>query len=359
MKMRMRTMVVPTLLGVAAAVALPAAAQARTKTVDMGTPVKYQKQLQQTLQADANAFFPNGITVHAGDKVRFVPVGFHSVDLPKRKSGPVPLISSTGQKEPVVNDAAGTPFWFSNVTDVLGFTPSLLASNFGKSVAYNGRKQVLSGLPLAPKVKPMTVRFTKAGTYVYHCNIHPGMTGKVTVKKARAAIPSAKADRKAVKRQAAKAIATAKTLAAVKAPANTVDVGVAGKGGVERFAMVPATLSVGVGQPVKFRMTPGTREVHTATFGPGSPDQPTSYLGQIEAGFNAVPFDGRSVYPSDPGPASITPALHGNGFWNTGAMDHSSATVLPSSMSVTFGAPGTYQFFCLVHPFMHGTISVK
>ena len=56
---------------------------------------------------------------------------------------------------------------------------------------------------------------------------------------------------------------------------------------------------------------------------------------------------------------SITPTLHGNGFWNTGGMDNSSATALPSSMSVTFGAPGTYQFFCLVHPFMHGTISVK
>jgi plastocyanin len=355
--MRMRV-TMPVTIGVALAVALPAAAQARTKTVDMGTPVKLAKQLQ-PLSADANAFFPNGVTIHAGDKVRFVPVGFHSVDLPARKGSPVPLISPTGQKEPVVNDAAGAPFWFSNVADVLGFTPSLLASSFGKTLAYNGGKPVLSGLPLAQKIKPMTVRFTKAGKYVYFCNVHPGMKGTVTVKKAGAAIPSAKADRKAVKRQAGKAIAAAKKAATVKAPTNTVDVGVAGKGGVERFAMVPSTLSVGVGQTVKFRMSARSREVHTATFGPGAPDQPATYLGEIEAGFNAVPFDGRAVFPSDPGPATLTPTLHGNGFWNTGAMDHSSATALPSSMSVTFGAPGTYQYFCLVHPFMHGTITVK
>ncbi len=358
--MRMRTTVVPALLGLAAVVALPAAAQARTKTVDMGTPVKFQKQLQQTLQADANAFFPNGITIHAGDKVRFVPVGFHSVDLPKRKSGPVPLISSTGQKEPVVNDAAGTPFWFSNVTDVLGFTPSLLASNFGKSVAYNGRKQVLSGLPLAPKVKPMTVRFTKAGTYVYHCNIHPGMTGKVTVKKARAAIPSAKADRKAVKRQANKAIATAKTLAARQG---------AGEHGRRRRRRQGRRRALrdgpgdAVGRRRTARQVPHDRPARArSTRRPSAPARRTSrratWARSRPASTPCRSTAARSTRAT-PGRRASRPTLHGNGFWNTGAMDNSSATVLPSSMSVTFGAPGTYQFFCLVHPFMHGTISVK
>jgi len=26
--------------------------------------------------------------------------------------------------------------------------------------------------------------------------------------------------------------------------------------------------------------------------------------------------------------------------------------------TVTFAAPGTYQFFCMIHPFMHGTVTV-
>jgi plastocyanin len=259
----------------------------------------------------------------------------------------------------VTADAAGAPFWFSGVAPVLGFTPTLGASSFGKTLAYTGRKAVRSGLPLAATPKPMTVRFKKAGSYVYFCNVHPGMKGTVTVKKGSAAIPSAKADRKAVKRQANKAIAAAKKAAKVKAPANTIDVGVAGKGGLERFAMVPSKLTVGVGQSVTFRMSSKTRDVHTATFGPGSPDKQGTYLGEIEAGFNAVPFDGRAVYPSDPGPASLTPALHGNGFWNTGLMDEVSATPLKSSGTVSFGAPGSYTYFCLVHPFMVGTITVK
>ena len=41
-------------------------------------------------------------------------------------------------------------------------------------------------------------------------------------------------------------------------------------------------------------------------------------------------------------------------------MDRSSTTpALPSSNAVTFAAPGTYQFYCLIHPFMHATITVQ
>jgi plastocyanin len=349
----------PVAIGVVAAIALPTAAQAATKTVDMGTPVKYQKTLNGRFTADANAFFPNGVTVHVGDAVRFVPVGFHTVDLPRRKGSPMPLITPTSQVESGVNDAAGVPFWFNGIAPVLSFTPALAQSRFGKTVSYNGRSRVASGLPLANKPKPMTVRFTRAGSYVFYCNVHSGMKGTVVVKPRGATIPSAKADRRRVARQAAAALATAKHLATVKPPAGTVDVGVAGAGGVERFAMVPGNFKASVGQTVTFRMSPGTREVHTAAFGPGSPGQKGSYLGEVEAGFNAVPFDGRAVYPSDNTPVTLTPSHHGNGFWNTGAMDRSAATPLPSSGSVTFGAPGTYRYFCLVHPFMHGTITVK
>jgi plastocyanin len=51
--------------------------------------------------------------------------------------------------------------------------------------------------------------------------------------------------------------------------------------------------------------------------------------------------------------------LHGNGFWNSGVLDGSSATPLPNSSKVTFGAPGTYNFYCLIHPFMKGSVVVQ
>ena len=43
----------------------------------------------------------------------------------------------------------------------------------------------------------------------------------------------------------------------------------------------------------------------------------------------------------------------------SGALDRSSTTPqLPPSSLVTFSAPGTYQFYCMIHPFMHGTVTV-
>jgi len=67
------------------------------------------------------------------------------------------------------------------------------------------------------------------------------------------------------------------------------------------------------------------------------------------------------VWPSDDpakGPASVTLASHGNGFWNSGVLDAAAASPPPSSSSVTFAAAGTYKLYCLVHPFMVGTVVV-
>jgi plastocyanin len=126
---------------------------------------------------------------------------------------------------------------------------------------------------------------------------------------------------------------------------------------------VPSDVTVATGDTLRFRMSPGSFDVHTATAGPGNPESdPNSYLGQIAASFQGGPaFDPRGAYPSDepPNPATLTPLLHGNGFWNTGVMDTSNASPLPESGSVTFGAPGTYDFYCLIHPFMKGTVTVQ
>ena len=128
--------------------------------------------------------------------------------------------------------------------------------------------------------------------------------------------------------------------------------------------MYPATQTVPVGTTIKFSMSAKTYEVHTATFGPGNPEtEPTSYLGDLANHFANDPvFPSQAVYPSDPppaGPAALTPTLHGNGFWNSGLLDVDKATPLPTSNAVTFAAPGTYNFYCLVHPFMKGTVVVQ
>jgi plastocyanin len=349
------------LLGTAGVMfALPVAAQAASKVVYMGTPPKYAKTFNETYQSDANDFFPHGTTVHVGDSIKFTPVGFHNVDLLVKGGKGNALIVPDGKKVADSNDAAGTAFWFNGL-DELGFNPKLFASSFGKSVSYSGAKTVNSGLPLADKPKPFTVKFTKVGSYTYLCDVHAGMKGTVKVVKKSAHAPSAKAHAKAIADQAARDLKEIKKLSKTAVPTGVVDVGVAGEYGTELFGFLPSDITVPTGTTLKFRLTSGSVETHTATTGPGDPDKaPTSYLGTLAKSFEAPTVDPRAAYPSDtPGtPASLTTTLHGNGFWNSGALDAASASPLPADNSVTFAEAGTYTFYCLIHPFMKGTVKV-
>jgi plastocyanin len=339
------------------AVAIPSAAQAKTKTVAMGVPTaKLQKKFQKR-GSDVNDFFPHGTTIHAGDKIKFLPTGFHTVDLPAKGGRVNPFIAPQG---PISgsNDAAGAPFWFNGQPN-LGFNPVLFDFGFGKKLTYNGKKAVLSGLPIQPKPKPMVVKFAKAGNYTYFCNLHPGMKGVVHVRPGSKKVPSAAADKKTLAKQVTRDLKIAKGLANTIVPANTVYVGSAGPHGVEFFGMFPLEgLNVHVGDSVNFTMSKGSFEDHTATFGPGDPNDPNTYLGQIAASLNAPTFDPRLAYPSDNTPVDYTSLTHGNGFWNTGVLDRSSATPLPPRNSVTFTQPGQFKFYCLIHPFMVGTVNV-
>ena len=235
--------------------------------MSVGPPPATAKKLGQA--TTANAFFPSKLTVNVGDSVKFVPAGFHTVNLPEEGRRPAPAdrpdrAEGRGRR----TTPPAPPFWF-NGQDALSLNPAFFAPPaFGKKFTYTGAKAVESGLP-AEKSKPMTVKFTKAGTYTVYCDLHPGMKATVTVAKKGAKVPTAKQDAAAVKKQADAAVKAAKGLEKTDPGANTVDLGVAAKGGVEYFGMVPANLTVAPGTTVKFQMTKGSYEAHTATFGPG------------------------------------------------------------------------------------------
>jgi plastocyanin len=341
---------------------IPAAASAATKTVSMGIPKSAQKAFQKIGPVDVNDFFPHGTTIHVGDSIKFDPTGFHTVDIPNKGAKPLGLFVPAGTTSGVV-DAAGAPFWF-NGQPQLGFTPALGPPGlYGKKATYTGAKRVESGLPFAEKPKPFTVKFTKAGSFTYYCNVHAGMKGTVKVVAKGKSVPSAKADAKTLKAQVASTEKTAKALGKTTVAPGNVSVGASGKGGVEAFAMFPATQTVPVGTTLKFSMSAKSVDDHTATFGPGNPEtQPTSYLGDLAKRFQNDPVaPSQAAYPSEPPGTlgALSPTWHGNGFWNSGVMDNASATPLPNSNSVTFSAPGTYDFYCMIHPFMHGTVVVQ
>lgn len=341
--------------------AVPGAAQAAVKTVFMGTPPASQRALQD-LGSDVTAFFPSAVAIRVGDRVKFVPVGFHTVHLPGRAGRPGAPFVPTGRTIAGVSDAAGAPFWFNGQPEI-GGNPQVFGpgGKLGKTVVTDGTKEIQSGAPLAERPKPMTVRFTKAGLFRYVCDIHPGMRGSVRVAARSKRVPSAAADARRVSRQVAGAIAVARSLRNVKAPAKTVNVGWAGRGGVSLMRFVPGRLTVPVGTAVTFRMTSRDSETHTASTGPGSPVRPNTYLGAIHASLESPVPDPKLLYPSDPppAPAGLSPTLHGNGFWSSGAIDGARSTPIGSRARVTFAAAGTYTFYCLIHPFMKATIKAQ
>lgn len=343
------------------ALVFSAAAQAATtKVVYMGAPTASQQSFR-PYDAEVDNFFPAAIAIHVGDSVRFKPAGFHTVDLPVRGKKGQPLIVPAGRAVSGESDTAGTPFWF-NAFPALGTNPKLLATLFGRNASYSGAARVESGLPLVTDPKPMTVKFTKAGAFTYYCDIHRGMIGTIRVLSARRHVPGSRSDAARVAKQVASAVRSAKTLSGERIRANTISVGAAGPNGVEVFGFLPETLTVPVGTTVTFRIAKHSREVHTATTGPGDPKSSGSYLGRLADGLNAPVFPGQSIYPSEPPnslPATLTPRLHGNGFWSSGAMDAVGANLLPGTSQVTFGETGDYQFYCLIHPFMHATVTVR
>ncbi len=118
---------------------------------------------------------------------------------------------------------------------------------------------------------------------------------------------------------------------------------------------------------MNFRMSAKSFEDHTATIGPGDPENRADLLPRADRRAlrsrerRSIP---RGVFPSEPpGPTgsigALTPTFHGNGFWNSGVTGPRKHDAAAAINAVTFSAPRTYNFYCMIHPFMHGTVVVQ
>jgi plastocyanin len=355
---RMRTLA---LLAFTAALLVPAGAQAATKPVIAGPPVKKLPK-GTPKDGDANAFFRKTVTIHVGDKVRWTINGFHTVTFPAKGKKPPALISpdASGAKYAGFNDAAGGPFWFNGQTrlalDPLGAFPV-----GGKS--YNGSKLVGSGTPPPGRPKPYTLKFTKTGTFRYYCAVHSGMKGKVRVVRTGKAVPTAAADKQAVASEFAKLVATLKKKAKLAGPAGNVVQAGNDTAEATLFRFFPARKQVPVGTTVTFQMPARTSELHTFSFGPADYLKATeekSLTPDMSTTPPTLVFSPLVAFPSDPPPALplFTGANHGNGFLSTGGLDRNAATPSPGSAQIKFDKAGTYDYICFIHPFMKGQIVV-
>jgi plastocyanin len=343
---------------VAAIALVPAAtAHGATRTVVAGPPAKVAGVPR---DGDSNQFFRKTVTVHVGDKVKWKFTGFHTVTIPA-KGQELPAFISPDPSTPIsgVNDAAGNPFFFNGqprfTLDAQGALPV-----GGKS--YNGKQLVSSGAPLQGAPKPYTVKFTKKGSYSYYCTIHVGQKGKVKVVGKNKAIPSNKANAKAAKKEYAKVAKRLKKDDKFAGPAgNAVE---AGHDTIAStiFRFFPATKSVPVGTTVTFAMSPKTTEAHTISFGPADylTGIANAFIGPDPANPQGLPVvNPLVVFPSDPPPLPpLTGGNHGNGYLSTGIIDRDAATPNPGESQVTFNTAGTYNYICLIHPDMKGSIVV-
>jgi len=226
---------------------------------------------------------------------------------------------------------------------------------------YDGTAFVNSGLqPLGPQTPPpFTLTFAKAGTYQYHCVIHPQMVGTVVVVDAgqQADTPQAVADRGAKERQQwiDEGEQAAKTFLATPASSTTNPDGTR-TWRVEMGTSTPHTdvlafqpvLDLRAGDRVTF--VNNSAAPHTATFSGSNPPITN-------------PTDPKTAAPA-PGPSPVT--LDATGFFNSGLVPPDAppgAGPPEAARSFTFVVPsaGQYGFYCILHlpSGMAGTLKVS
>ena len=339
--------------GMAAALLLPAVAEAATKPVFRGPPPNGQLKGIKGPVADAN-FYPRRISIAAGDKLKLTTVAFgDTIFVPKGQQ--MPGLAVPGPEAiSGAKDAAGADVWF-NGQKPFAPNPLLLGPSGGKKI--DGTKVVGNGLNLSDgPAKPWKVTFPKKGTYTLRSLLHPGVKLTVLVKSKGAQVPSARADARRAAKQVKASIRLAKRLLAAKAPAgNVVQAGSDDKG-TATIAFLPAKKTVELGESVTFRMSERSIETHNVAFGP------KSYLDKHAQAFFGPVFEPFVTFRSDqPGaPVGYNGTNHGNGWFNTGLMDADKNSPQPSSDTVIFTRTGTYEYYCAVHGNeMQGEITVK
>jgi plastocyanin len=295
------------LLGLLGSAGPVAAAGPQTWNVDAGTG--------DATGVAALKFYPAALTVDAGDTVTWKVAGnAHTISF-----------LTAGQTPPSPDsDAAAAPAGGSSV---------------------DGTVFTSSGIKFpAPGQDTYSLTFPTAGTYAFHCLIHPGMDGTLTVAAAGTAYPQDQAAVSAANATAEAAdIATGHTLEASFSPTTTTNsdgsttyhlaAGV-GSGSISILRYITSTLDIQVGDTVEWTNFDMNGEPHSVSFGP-EPQDPSALAPSGGTTYAGTGWVSSGLYVGPPIPA-------------------------PHSYSLKFTKAGTYPYICVLHDVvgMTGSITV-
>lgn len=234
-----------------------------------------------------------------------------------------------------------------SITFILGQPPAEpVATPSGGSIP----DETFVNSDLIPPGATYDVTFTAPGEYQYFCIIHPNMTGTVTVvDPGSAGAAGVDNNESAAARGAAEAYSASFEANANNAALLARPLQVTPKAGGQREytvilggetklsqqnIMYPSQLNLRAGDSVKFKNEVAVP--HSATFGAPPP---------------ADPF---TVPASKAGAA-----VDGTGFVHTGILLAIPDPTSPTEFVLNFPKAGTYQYACILHPEMTGTITVS
>jgi plastocyanin len=285
-----------------------------------------------------NAFAPHALTIAAGDSVtwRIDSTEFHTIHF--LGGSPPPGFVEAGPDGVFLNPAATTPTGG--------------ASYEGSGVAGSG---------LLTKDQTYSLTFPKPGTYEYVCLVHPEMKGSLVVKAAGEATDSLSVV-EARRTEEVNAALASRGIPVLMSnvgelPAEGVSAGIAAGAGdhtvmVPRF--LPQRVTVKVGDAVTW-IWKDPETPHTVTF-LGGEANPEVVIPRPQP--NGPPR--LELNPAVLAPAG-DPTDFAGGPLNSGFLDP--AQLPPGggapTFSVRFTQPGTYEYVCLLHENMAGTIVVE
>jgi plastocyanin len=336
----------------------PAAAQnwPASFSVDVG--------YEDTVQAiEAEAFFPNSLTVNVGDSVTFTMRSHeaHTISFNSPQPIPGPFLPEA-DRGLVANPIIFLPTPQSR--------PGAPDAPVNLNSSFDGKSFLNSGLFQKPD-DSLTVKFRVPGTYVALCMIHPeSMKVTIVVKPAGSARSMSDADYRAaaasqLKDTRAKADALLKAVA-VPPPVTNADGTriyrvMAGAGdaktGIDLMRYIGGELlQIKAGDTVVFDMGKNHDGVpHTVTFLSGD-DDPSLITPVAQAGGPPKLL----VNPKVLMPAPLPPGpFDGSAFTNSGLLMKAGPT--PQTFEVTFVKAGTFKYQCILHDEdgMQGTIIVQ